>query len=429
MKDIITVALAGAGNRGKNVYAKYIKLFPDQIKLVAVADIDEEKVKEVKEEYGLTDEMCFSSVDALLEKDKVADIMFLCTMDKQHYQPAIKAIKKGYHLLLEKPISPDLKECLEIESLAVENKRHVLVCHVLRYAPIYQEVKKILQSGVIGDIISIDANENIGYYHFAHSFVRGNWRNSEESNPMIMQKCCHDMDIFLWLTEKHCKSISSFGSLSYFKKSNAPEGSGERCLDCKIQNNCPFDAEQIYIYSDESGISKGITEWASMFVLKPDENKVREALKTSPFGRCVYQCDNNVADHQVVNMRMEGGLTISFSACAFTNSMGRKLHIMGTKGDIILDTDTMQIKVTKFGCNPEIFDINNLCLDLSGHGGGDRKLIEDVIRIVGDENSDNTGLTEITRSVESHIMAFAAEKSKLENGRVIDLKIFADDEK
>lgn len=424
MSEIITVALAGAGNRGKNVYAKYTKLFPEKIKLVAVADIDEKKVQEVKEEYGLEENLCFSSVEELLEKDRVADIMFLCTMDRQHYEPAIKAIKKGYHLLLEKPISPYLDECREIERLALKHKRHVLVCHVLRYAPIYQEMKRIIDSDIIGDIVAIDAKENIGYYHFAHSFVRGNWRKSDESTPMIMQKCCHDMDMFLWLTEKHCKSISSYGSLSHFIKDKAPKGSSERCLDCAVKQTCPFDAESIYIESDFAGIRKGVTEWVSMFVLKPDETKVYNALRNGPYGRCVYKCDNDVADHQVVNLLMEDDITISFCVSAFTNSMGRQTHIMGTRGDIIADTDTMQIKVTAFAEKSNIIDVNAMCLDLSGHGGGDRKLIEDVIRIIGDEHSNYSGLTEISRSVESHYMSLAAENSRINNGLVTNLDSF-----
>jgi len=424
MSRIITVALVGAGNRGKNIYAKYTKLFPEKIKIVAVADIDPEKVKEVKEDYGIDEEQCFTSAEELLEKDRLADMIFLCTMDRQHYAPAINALKKGYHLLLEKPVSPDPDECRVIEKLAIKLERHVLVCHVLRYAPIYQEIKKVLATGCLGRIISIDAKENIGYYHFAHSFVRGNWRNSSESSPMILQKCCHDMDLFLWMTERHCKSVSSFGSLSHFTRANAPVGSSERCLDCSVKQSCPYDAEQIYIKSAKAGIGSGVTEWVKMFVQDPDESKVYDALRNGPYGRCVYRCDNNVADHQVVNILMEDDITISFCTSAFTDSMGRQTHIMGTKGDLLANTDSMQIKVTLFGSDTQVIDVNEMCLDLSGHGGGDRKLIEDVIRVIGNKTDGYSGLTEITKSVESHYMAIAAENSRISNGSVIEIESF-----
>ncbi len=418
MTEKIKVALIGAGNRGKNVYIKYLKVFADRAELVAVADTDPGKVDEVRREYGLQEAMCFSSGEALLAQPKLADIIFLCTMDHQHYALAVAAIEKGYHLMLEKPISPDWEECKALEKLAVEKNRHVFVCHVLRYAPLYTELKKILDSGKIGNILSIQASEKVGYYHFAHSFVRGNWRCAVDSNPMIMQKCCHDMDILLWLTGKHCKALSSFGALTYFKPENAPEGCAKRCCDCAVAD-CPFRAETVYIDSPVSGIGQGITEWASMFVLDPTPEKVREALKTNVFGRCVYHCDNDVADHQVVNLLMEDAVTVSFMVCATTNSMGRTMHICGTKGDIYTDTDTQTIRVQLFGQEPEIVDVRELCLDLSGHGGGDRKLIEDVLEVL--ISGGGSALTEITRSVESHAMAFAAEASRKENGKVYTL--------
>lgn len=418
----IKVALIGAGNRGKNVYIKYVKVFSDKIELVAVADIDPEKVRQVKEDYGLAENMCFSSGEELLERERLADIIFLCTMDREHYSLAAAAIKKGYHLLLEKPISPDLRECRELEALALKHKRHVLVCHVLRYAPRFQETKRIIDLDKIGNIVSIEACENIGYWHFAHSFVRGNWRDAEKSNSMIMQKCCHDMDVFLWLTGAHCRKVSSFGSLKYFKRENAPQGSAERCWLCDLKHDCPYNAERIYIDDPETGIANGKTEWASMFVVSPTPEKVREELKTNLFGRCVYKCDNNVADHQVVNLLMDNDITVSFHVCALTESMDRWLHICGTEGDIVARGNN--ITVTRFGSEPYTIDVEKLCTDLSGHGGGDRRLIEDVIRIVGSESDKDFGLTEISRSVESHYMAFAAEKSRKENGKVIDMDSF-----
>lgn len=198
----LTVALAGLGSRGKDCYAKSAHLIPDKMEIVAIADIDPAKVAEVAREYNVPAERCFTSAEELIAQDKLADVMFITTQDRQHVAQAIPALQKGYDLLLEKPVSPELDECRELVKTAQEYNRKVVVCHVLRYTPFYSKVKEIIDSGKIGDVVSIMAIENVGYWHQAHSFVRGNWRNSETTSPMILQKCCHDMDLYLWLANK-----------------------------------------------------------------------------------------------------------------------------------------------------------------------------------------------------------------------------------
>lgn len=261
MNKKMKVALAGLGSRGKDTYAPTAKLFPDKMEIVAIADIDPAKVQEVAKEYHISEEMCFSSAEELIAQDKLADIMFITTQDKQHVEQAIPALKKGYHLLLEKPISPKPEECREIVKVAKEYNRQVIVCHVLRYTPIYSKLKDILDTGVIGDIVSVMSIENVGYWHQAHSFVRGNWRNSETTSPMILQKCCHDMDLLLWLTGKTCESVSSFGDTYLFKEECAPKGAALRCMDgCKAREDCPYDAEKIYLEHHKIGAKTGYTE-------------------------------------------------------------------------------------------------------------------------------------------------------------------------
>lgn len=299
MANKITVALAGLGSRGKDTYAKAAKIHPDKIEIVAIADVNPKKVEMVAEEYHIPKERCYTSAEEMLKEEKLADVMFITTQDRQHVAQAIPALKKGYHLLLEKPISPDLDECREIVKVAKECDRKVVVCHVLRYTPVFRKGKEILDSGVIGDIVSINASENVGWFHMAHSFVRGNWRNKELSSPMILQKCCHDMDLYLWLADKKCKSLSSFGSTYLFKEENAPEGCTKRCLDgCKVKATCPYDAESIYLDSERIGARNGNTRWPLDVVTEiPTPESVEEALKTGPYGRCVYHCDNDVVDH------------------------------------------------------------------------------------------------------------------------------------
>lgn len=420
----IKVALAGLGSRGKDTYAPAAKLFPEKMEITAIADIDPAKVLEVAKEYNIPKEMCFDSAEELIAQDKLADAMFITTQDRQHVRQAIPALKKGYHLLLEKPISPDLEECREIVRVAKECKRTVIVCHVLRYTPIYSKLKEVIDSGAAGEIVSVMSIENVGYWHQAHSFVRGNWRNSETTSPMILQKCCHDMDLLLWLTGKTCESVSSFGSTYLFKEECAPKGAARRCLDgCRAREDCPFDAEKIYLKHHKIGARTGYKEWPlDVLTMHPDVESVTEAIKTGPYGRCVYHCDNNVVDHQIVNMNMTDGSTISHTMCAFTATGSRYAKFMGTKGEIIADMTENTIKITEFGkADSELIDISKIASDFSGHGGGDNRMVEEFLDMLINGTGPTFRTTAVEQSIESHYCAIAAEESRLLGGRVITL--------
>lgn len=423
MNKKITVSIAGLGSRGKDTYASTAKLFPDKMEIVAIADIDPNKVKEVAEEYNIPEEACFLSAEEMLEKEKLSDIMFITTQDRQHVRQAIPALRKGYDILLEKPISPDLDECRELVRVARECNRKVIVCHVLRYTPFFTKLKEVIDSGAIGDIVSVMAIENVGYWHQAHSFVRGNWRNSNETSPMILQKCCHDMDLYLWLTGKTCKSVNSFGNLYYFKPEKAPQGAAKRCLDgCKAKGNCPFDAEKIYITDERTGVANGKTGWpCNVLSLHPTVESISEAIETGPYGRCVYHCDNNVVDHQVVNLEMTDGSTMSFTMCGFTSDTSRYAKIMGTKGDIIADMKQNTIEIGRFGQPREVVDVSKLASDFSGHAGGDNRMVEEFLDWVIEDGEPPKSITSVDRSMESHYIAIAAEKSRIEGGACINL--------
>lgn len=424
MSKKLKIALAGLGSRGKDTYAPTAKLFPDKMEIVAIADIDSAKVEEVANEYHIPEKMCFSNAEELIAQDRLADIMFITTQDKQHVQQAIPALKKGYHILLEKPISPKPEECREIVRVAKECDRQVIVCHVLRYTPIYSKLKEVLDKGVIGDVVSVMSIENVGYWHQAHSFVRGNWRNSETTSPMILQKCCHDMDLLLWLTGKTCESVSSFGNTYLFKKECAPKGAAFRCMDgCKAKDNCPYDAEKIYLDHHKIGAKTGYKEWPlDVLTLHPSVETITEAIKTGPYGRCVYYCDNNVVDHQVVNMKMTDGTTISHTMCGFTATGSRYAKFMGTKGEIIADMTENTIKITVFGCkDTEVIDISEIASDFSGHGGGDNRMVEEFLDMLINGTGPTKRTTSVEQSVESHYCALAAEESRINGGKVISL--------
>ena len=419
MSELVTIAIAGMGARGYDTYAQAVKESKYPAKIVAIADINPERVKSAAKEFLIPEEGCYSSAEEMLKQDKLADIMMICTQDQEHKDHSIAALEKGYHLLLEKPMATNMEDCKLIEAAAEKYKREVAVCHVLRYTPFYRKIKDLLEEGRIGEIVSIQATEHVGYWHYVHSFVRGNWGNSEESCPMILAKACHDMDILLWLSGQKAKTVSSFGSLSHFRKEKAPEGATLRCTDdCKQKDVCPYNAVNYYIGELENGNK----EWPVKIVsLNPTKESVIEALKTGPYGKCVYHTDNNVVDNQVVNILLENDTTISFTMCGLTDKNYRDIKIMGSQGEIQGNMDSNIIQVNHFKDGNEVIDITKLASDLSGHGGGDKQMIDELIKFVGEKDKTNKMSTSIERSMESHYVSLSAEYSRLHNGEPVTL--------
>lgn len=423
MSRQVTVAIAGLGNRGKDVYAPFAEMFPERMKIVAIADPVPERIGEVARRYHISSKKCFESAEEMLKQDQLADVVFITTQDRQHAAQAIKAMEKGYDILLEKPISPSLNECQMVAEAAEKYGRKVVVCHVLRYTPFYQEIKRIIDSGAIGEIVSVMGIMNVGYWHQAHSFVRGNWANCDVTSPMILQKCCHDMDLYLWLTGKTCRSVSSFGNTYHFKKENAPAGAACRCMKgCKAKEDCIFDAEKIYLTNKDTGVLAGNTGWpAEVLSAHPDEDSIRKAIEEGPYGKCVYDCDNNVVDHQIVNMEMTDGATMSLAMSGFTPDVSRYTKFMGTRGQIIGDMGANMITLSRFGKEEDIIDVSKLAEDFTGHGGGERRMVEAFLDlIIGNGEADDT-ITSVARSIESHAIALAAEESRQNGGKVICL--------
>ena len=421
MKAPITFAIAGFGDRG-STYASMEKLFPDKMKVVAVADLLPQKVEKARVLYHIPQDRCFSSAEEMLAAPKLADVMVISTMDRQHVDQAIPALEKGYHILLEKPISPELSQCWKLLEVARRCPGKIIVGHVLRYTVFYNTLKDLLDSGRIGQVVSLCANENVGYWHQAHSFVRGNWRNSQETSPMILQKSCHDMDIFTWLLGSRCKTVSSVGDIALFRADKAPKGAALRCLDgCKAKETCPFDAEKIYVTSPKTGCLQGTSWLAGVLSLEATQESTYQALREGPYGRCVYHCDNDVVDHQQTNLLMEDGSTISFTMCAFTEDCYRTFKAMGTKGEIEADMKSNLIHIREFGKPEEVIDVGTLASDLKGHGGGDSGIVGDFLDLLLSGAQPNERTTTLEHSIESHLMALAAEESRLQGGKSIDL--------
>lgn len=407
----LTAILIGAGGRGQN-YTDVMADMQDKYKVVAVAEPIKSRREYIRDKHGLGDDMCFLDWNPLIEKGKIADFAIISTMDRDHFAPAIAAIDAGYDLLLEKPIAPTPEECMKICQYAKEKGKKVVICTVLRYTPLFKTLKDIIDSGKIGRVMSVTHEECVGNEHQSHSFVRGNWGNEEASSNMLLQKSCHDMDILQWLLGKKCKKVQSFGALSYFTEKNAPEGAPDYCIQgCPHADTCYYNAEKLYL-------AEGRVDWFIAAATKehnPTDEMVKDAITNTQYGKCVYKCNNNVVDHQTVNLLFEDDITVTFGMNAF-NKGGRYIHIMGTDGEInaALDGDA-PIRFYSFATK-ETEEIPMTGKDgiSGGHGGGDEGIIMDLYEYL---NGTYVGksVPEIDVSTQNHMIAFAAEESRKTN--------------
>lgn len=406
----VEVILIGAGHRG-SIYASYALKFPKEMKIVAIADSNSHRLKRAAALYELPLDKCFSSWEDVFRRRKFADAVIIATPDDLHTKPCFAALENGYDVLLEKPIARTEEECREILHKAQETGRIVGVCHVLRYSPYFRELKEVLDAGLIGKIISIHHMEPIEHIHMSHSYVRGKWKSSRNSTPIILAKSCHDTDIIRWLVNSPVHDVHCFGNLSWFTNANAPVGSTERCTDgCKVEGSCPYSALQIY-YRDRKRLY--------VFDLPEEKRKwdaaILQQLKTTDYGRCVYRMDNDQPDHLTVNMLFENGVTSAFSMEAHVSYEGRRTRIMGSGGDIVGDMETFIL--TDFKTKKQ----TKWKLKTDPHGGGDYNLVRDWLQAVAQQNKELLS-SSIEVSVESHLVAFGAERSRM-NRTIEDIRI------
>ncbi len=400
----VTFSVIGLGGRG-SVYLNILdENFKGSYALVAIAEPDKLKQDYIKEKYGLSKDRIFNTDEEFLAQKRLSDVAIVSTQDKLHEEEVIKLLDKGYDIILEKPISTNLDEVMEIYEYAKQYPRQiVVVCHVLRYTLLFNTIKIIIDSKELGNVVTIAHNENIGYYHFAHSYVRGPWNNSLTSAPLSVTKSCHDFDILLYLLgEMRANRIASFGELSYFCKKNFDcSKMADYCIDCSIEQSCPYSALKIY---NGKKIKSVVFDLSSV-------DKVRENLGSSRYGRCVFNCDNNVVDHQSTIIEFDGGITATFSLSAFTSKVNRTLKITCEKGEIRAAEKPYVIEVSNFLTGEiKTMDLN---ITETGHGGGDKGFIMEFMRAY---QQDEEPASTLPQSVESHVMAFLAEKSRNEGG-------------
>ncbi|AEI50142.1 Gfo/Idh/MocA family oxidoreductase [Runella slithyformis] len=412
----ITAIVLGAGNRG-NVYGRYAVAYPGDVKMVGVAEPNEFRNERFAKTHGIEANHRFVTWEDVFKVPKFADAVIISTPDTLHYGPAIKALEMGYHILLEKPISPSLQECLDILAATKKSKSIIAVCHVLRYTAYFRKLKELCASGTLGEMISINHLEGIEHVHMAHSYVRGNWHEAEKTNPLILAKSSHDLDIMRWIANTPAKTVSAYGNLKWFKLENAPAGSTERCVEgCKVERECPFSAIKVY-YEQKKRIH----------VLDVPEDPalqgpaILERLKTSNYGRCVYRMNNDQPDHYTSIFQFGNGILATFGLEAFTAWEARKTRVMFSMGEIEGDNDL--IKVTDFRTKEVTLWKASAQKEFntSGHGGGDHGLMQNFVQAVAQNNRALLTST-IEASIESHVMGFMAEASR-KSGKSMEIKL------
>lgn len=415
-----TVSVIGLGNRGTE-YMGFIKAFHSKkAKIVALCDNRQQALDDIAPLFKIPKEKQFISTADFFAQGVISDALIISTQDASHYEITRDALNTGYrYILLEKPVSGNREEYIELRDLAEEKDALLIICHVLRYSNYYSKIKEIISSGQIGDIVSINHTENVGYFHFAHSFVRGNWRDEFTSTPSILAKCCHDIDLIAWFMDSPCTSVSSVGSVKFFNRENAPEGATEFCMGgCKAKKSCPYDAEAFYI-TDPFYKAKFIKRMKRTLTGKAKNSKedVVNAIKYGDYGKCVFLNDNNVCDHQMVTMEFKNGAVAVLNMNGFSDKMFRECHIVGTKGELIGYGTKLRMNI--FGGKSKV--IHTGSPGVGGHVEGDIRLVAGFVKLINGESANLSDITTIDATVISHDIALAAEKSRKNGGIPVSL--------
>ena len=428
-KKPVTAIIVGAGHRAM-VYSKLALTNPELLKIVGVADPNPIRRKQCMEKFGFSEDMCFENADELAKKGKLADTIINGTMDEQHIETAVPLLNCGYDMLLEKPFAVNEEEMRELVDCAKKNNSKVMICHVLRYTPFYYGIKKRIVDGEIGDIINIQTNEHVSYHHLSTSYVRGKWANSDKCHTsMLLAKCCHDLDIIMWMmAETKPTQISSSGSKYQFKPENAPKGAGTICMkDCPLVDTCVYSTKRLYIDHPDRW---AFYVWDALEGIENPtiEDKIKLMKSDSPYARCMYKCDNNVVDHQSVLINFASGATATHNMVGGSSEPRRNIHIIGTKGEIFGNFEESKFYVSKIDpspdahngeCRIEEVDLNvngDMVGAYGGHGGGDERLAEDFVKFIQGEKP-SLACTSIFDSVAGHLAVYLADESREHGGQ------------
>lgn len=431
----ITAIIVGAGHRSF-VYSELAKTNPEMLKIVGVADPNPIRRKKAMDYFGFKEDMCFENAEELAKKGKLADTVINGTMDEQHLETAVPLLNAGYDMLLEKPFAPNEEEMRQIVNCAKKNNSKVMICHVLRYTPFYYAIKERIVNGEIGEIINIQTTEHVSYHHLSTSYIRGKWANSDKCHTsMLLAKCCHDLDIIMWMmSETKPKQISSFGGKFQFKPENAPKEAGTICMkDCPLVDTCVYSTKRLYIDHPDRW---AFYVWDALEGKKniTIEDKIALMKSDSPYARCIYKCDNNVVDHQSVLINFESGATGTHNMVGGSAEPRREIHIIGTKGEIFGNFEESKFTVLKIDPSPDAHneecDVEEVDLRVTGdmvgayggHGGGDERLAADFVKFIRGEKP-SLACTSIFDSVAGHLSVYLADKSRENGGMPMDVKL------
>jgi predicted dehydrogenase len=410
------VLVVGAGDRG-HTYADYVRSHPEAGRVVAVAEPDPRRREQFAARHGLEPRLVFPDWRAVLARGRIAQAALICTQDREHAQPAVAFARAGWDILLEKPMATTAEDCRAVVEAVAESGVLLGICHVLRYAPATVALKHLIEAGAIGEVVGAERLEPVGYWHFAHAYVRGHWRREEDSSPVLLAKCCHDLDWLRYVMGVPCVRVSSFASLHHFRPEARPARAGDRCLDCELEPECPYSAPALYL----GELARGNRGWPVRVVaLEPTVDAVREALREGPYGRCVYACDNDVPDHQVVSLEFAGSRLASFTMSAFTPQRNRITKVFGTHGWLVDDGERLEHHAFRSG-RTEVVEVGRAG---ERHGGGDDRLMRGFLEAVARRNP-SVLLSGPAEALESHLMVFAAEQARRE-GRVVELSTWLD---
>lgn len=431
----ITAIIVGAGHRSF-VYSELAKTNPEMLKIVGVADPNPIRRKKAMDYFGFKEDMCFENAEELAKKGKLADTVINGTMDEQHLETAVPLLDAGYDMLLEKPFAPNEEEMRQIVNCAKKNNSKVMICHVLRYTPFYYAIKERIVNGEIGDIINIQTTEHVSYHHLSTSYIRGKWANSDKCHTsMLLAKCCHDLDIIMWMmSETKPKQISSFGGKFQFKPENAPKEAGTICMkDCPLVDTCVYSTKRLYIDHPDRW---AFYVWDALEGKKniSIEDKIALMKSDNPYARCIYKCDNNVVDHQSVLINFASGATGTHNMVGGSAEPRREIHIIGTKGEIFGNFEESKFTVLKIDPSPDAHneecDVEEVDLRVTGdmvgayggHGGGDERLAADFVKFIRGKKP-SLACTSIFDSVAGHLSVYLADKSRENGGMPMDVKL------
>lgn len=414
----VDAVLVGGGNRGRFTYGGYARQHPDRLRIVALAEPVADRRAVIAAEHGLEPDRVTADWRALLARPALAPVAIVATGDTEHVAPALEALARGYHVLLEKPIAPDPADCLRVVEAAERAGRMLQIGHVLRYTSFYERVQAIVASGRLGEIVTLDMKEHVAHWHLTHSYVRGKFRNRRIAAPIVLAKTCHDLDLMAWMVGRPARRVASFGSLSHFRFDHAPPGAPERCTQgCPAQERCPHDAVRFYLGPDDA--LARIWPWTDLG-LDPSREARRGALESGPYGVCVYRCDNDVPDHQVLALEFEGGITATFTVQGLATHERRTIRISGTLGELRGVFQEGVIDVTRHGSLET--ERHRVEASMAGHLGGDVGLLGHFTDVVMRGAADEVRASGRV-SLESHLIGFAAEQARLE-GRVVEMDAF-----